>query len=89
MTAIANGQVDPRDLKPHQLQALRLVANNRLTRKRNGYRGIGKAVITLDMFDTLSALGLIRRELEHGVWRVKLTGKGNITLGVADVRKRA
>ncbi len=89
MTAIPNGQVDPRDLSSHELRALRIVASNRLRRQRNGYRGTDKTVITLAMYDKLMVLGLIRRELQNGQWRVLLTGKGKFTLGVADVRKRA
>lgn len=87
MTAI-NGQVDPRSLSAHELEALRLVKTNRLIRQRNGYRCMGK-VVSLAMFDKLLVRGLVRRELVHGYWRVRLTGAGIYTLGVADERKRA
>lgn len=82
-------QVDPRELTTAELQALRLVQSQRLHRCRNGWRGIGKAVVTLKMADRLMSRHLVARQIINSHWRIQLTGIGRNTLAVADSRRHA
>lgn len=84
---IPRGQVDPRDLTSGQLAALRLLAEYRCTRVKNGYRAPGKPLVTLPTVSRLSALHLVIRRDYHGVPRMEVTGTGKNTLAVADQRK--
>ncbi len=85
---ILHGQVDPRDLTSSQLAALRLLAEYRCTRVKNGYRAPGQPLITLPTVHRLGALRLVIRREYHGVPRMEITGTGRNTLAVADQRKR-
>ena len=84
---VLHGQVDPRDLTSTQLAALRLLADFRCTRVRNGYRAPGRPLITLPTAQRLGALRLVIRRTVNGVPRLEVTGTGRNTLAVADQRK--
>lgn len=91
MPAVSDGplhQVDPRDLTAAELGALLLVADNKLWRARNGWRGIGKAVVTLAMAERLQAKRLIHRHYDPPKgFRLALTGIGVNTVAVANLRR--
>lgn len=84
----APGQVDPRDLTTGQLAALRIVAEFRLGRVKNGWRAPGSPLITLATAGRLGFLRLVMRRDYSGRPRLEVTGLGQNTLAVADQRKR-
>lgn len=89
--AVSDGplhQVDPRELTAAELGALMHVAQNKLWRARNGWRGIGRANVTLAMAERLQAMRLIHRYYDAPKgFRLGLTGIGVNTVAVANMRK--
>lgn len=80
-----SGQVDPRDLSTSQISALRLFASARMVRVGGGWRGRGTRRVSLTLAGELAVLGLVRVEAGSHM-TMAITGKGRLTLHVADVR---
>lgn len=79
--------VDPKQLTPAQLNALRLADTGRLIRVRNGYVVRGDALVSLRVADALVGKGLARSAVVNAQKRLLPTGNGKNTLAVADARK--
>lgn len=83
----APGQVDPKDLTPRQLAALRLIAGATCARVKGGWIADGKKV-TLATVSFLHHKRLVIQKIVNGRQRLQVTGTGANTLAVAEQRNR-
>lgn len=84
----APGQVDPRNLTPGQLAALRTIRDFRLARVKGGWQCAGSPKVTLATAAILGVKRLVTIRNERGRMTIAPTGTGLNTLAVADERSR-
>ncbi len=84
----APGQVDPRDITPGQLAALRTIRDFRLARVKGGWQCAGSPKVLLSTAAILGVKRLVIIRNERGRMTIAPTGTGLNTLAVADERSR-